>query len=356
MIPVTKPFLPARQVFDKYIDQIWERNWLTNDGPLVRMFEERVRTYLGIRHFLFVANGTLALQMAIKALNLRGEIITTPFSYVATTSSIVWESCKPVFADIDEATLNINPSNIEAVISPRTVGILATHCFGNACDIHAIETIAQKHKLKVIYDAAHCFGSKFEGRCLFSYGDVATTSFHATKLMHTVEGGGVSSNDPAIVERMALMRNFGHSGSMNYKGVGINAKNSEIHAAVGLCVLESIDLILQRRKAQCEYYDEVLSGLDVRKQSIFPGCDYNYAYYPIIFPNEQYCTKAKDMLERHGVFARRYFSPSLSQLEYVTRVEMPVSDSICGRILCLPLFHDLSEQDQDLIAKVLASV
>src|SRR5690606_25442197 len=172
MIPVTKPFLPEKQVFENYIDQIWERNWLTNDGPLVRMFEDRVKAYLDIENFLFVANGTLALQMAIKALGLHGEIITTPFSYVATTSSIVWENCKPVFADIDEHTLNINPINIEAAISPHTVAILATHCFGNACDIHAIENIAQRHGLKVIYDAAHCFGTRFEGKCIFRYGDM----------------------------------------------------------------------------------------------------------------------------------------------------------------------------------------
>src|SRR5690606_29331631 len=307
-------------------------------------------------NFLFVANGTLALQMAIKAIGLHGEIITTPFSYVATTSSIVWDNCISLFAEFDEHTLNINTINIEAAISSHTLAILATHCFGNACDIHAIENIAQRHGLKVIYDAAHCFGTRFEGKCIFRYGDMSATSFHATKLMHTVEGGGVISNDAQIIERVALMRNFGHSGSTTYEGVGINAKNSEIHAAIGLCVLDSIDFILDRRRLQSEYYDNALEKVSVRKQSITTGCEHNYAYYPIIFEDQASCNRAKENLERRGVFARRYFSPSLSQLEYVTQVEMPVCDSVCGRILCLPLYHDLTEQDQDLIANVLMSV
>src|SRR5690554_2054445 len=212
MIPVTKPYLPAREMYLQYIAEIYERQWLTNNGPLVQEFESQLKNYIGIEHLLYLANGTLALQLAIKALDLKGEIITTPFSYVATTSSIVWEGCEPVFVDIDARTLNIDPNKIEAAITEQTSAILATHCFGNACDIDVIERIAKKHDLKVIYDAAHCFGTQYKGKSIFEYGDISTTSLHATKLMHSVEGGLVFTQDEKVLERMAFMRNFGHAG------------------------------------------------------------------------------------------------------------------------------------------------
>src|SRR5690554_3601821 len=212
MIPVTKPYLPSQEKYLQYISGIYERQWLTNNGPLVQEFERQFKDYLGIEHLLYLANGTLALQLAIKALDLKGEIITTPFSYVATTSSIVWEGCRPIFVDIDAQTLNIDSKKIEAAITQSTTGILATHCFGNACDIDAIEKIAKKHDLKVIYDAAHCFGTQYKGKSIFEYGDISTTSLHATKLMHSVEGGVVFSQNEDIIQRMAYLRNFGHAG------------------------------------------------------------------------------------------------------------------------------------------------
>ncbi len=356
MIPVTKPYLPPLGKYQQYIADIYQRQWLTNNGPLVNEFELRLKDYLELKSLLYVSNGTIALQIAIKALDLEGEIITTPFSYVATTSSIVWEGCNPVFVDIDEQTLNIDPKRIEAAITPKTSAILATHCFGNACDIDAIEAIAKKHKLKVIYDAAHCFGTKYKGKSIFEYGDISTTSFHATKLMHSVEGGLVVTKDAELLKRMAYMRNFGHDGPEKFNGVGINGKNSEFHAAMGLCVLDDIDLILEKRKTQALYYDKVLGNLMVEKQKKQRNCDFNYAYYPVIFKEEKDCLSSKKALELNEIFPRRYFYPSLSNLDYVDKSKTMKSDAVATKILCLPLYHHLSKEEQDMIARVLLRV
>lgn len=353
MIPVTKPFLPDRATYNQYLDGIWQRNWLTNNGPLVNEFEVRLKEHLNLKHLLFVTNGTIAIQIAIKALALKGEIITTPFSYVATTSSIVWESCQPVFVDIDEASLNIDPKKIEAAITPQTTAILATHCFGNACDIDAIQEIADQYQLKVIYDAAHCFGTTYKGESIFNFGDISTTSLHATKLIHSIEGGLIITKEAPLLKTMAHMRNFGHAGPEHFHGVGINAKNSEFHAAMGLCVLAEADNILKRRKALCENYDQLLSGLRVKKPTIQSGCEFNYAYYPIIFEDNEAIIASKKALEKHEIFPRRYFYPSLSSLEYVVQQPTPVSDKIASNILCLPLYHTLSEAEQNMIARIL---
>lgn len=353
MIPVTKPYLPPVEVYQKYIQGIWQRQWLTNNGPLVNKLELKLKNHLNIDHFLYLGNGTVALQIAIKALGLKGEIITTPFSYVATTSSIVWEGCKPVFVDIDEETLNLDPEKIEQAITAETTAIIATHCFGNSCDIDSIQNIAKKYNLKVIYDAAHCFGTTYKGRSILDYGDVSTISFHATKLMHTTEGGGVITKDPKIVKRMAYMRNFGHDSPFKFNGVGINGKNSEFHAAMGLCVLENISEILEKRKEQSKYYDVILKNLQVRKPTITENCGYNYAYYPIIFENKEMVVKTQKALEKNNIFPRRYFYPSLSTLDYVENPGTPVSDKISSSILCLPLYYDLSVEEQDFIARIM---
>ncbi len=204
MIPVTKPFLPPVEEYESFIRDIWQRQWLTNNGPLVNEFELKLKSYLDVPHLLFVSNGTIALQLAIRALELKGEIITTPFSFIATTSSAMWENCKPVFVDINPATLNIDATKIEEAITPQTSAILATHVFGNPCDIQAIDEIAKIHNLKVIYDAAHCFGTKYQGRSVFSYGHISTTSFHATKIFHTIEGGAVFTQDPALLKKWPI--------------------------------------------------------------------------------------------------------------------------------------------------------
>ena len=352
MIPVTKPFSPPIAEYQELLAGIWQRNWFTNNGPLVNDLELRLKRELGLKHLLYVSNGTIAIQIALKALGIVKKVITTPFSYIATTSSIVWEGCIPVFADIDKETLNIDPSKIEALIDEDSEAILATHCFGNPCDINAIDAIAKKHNLKVIYDAAHCFGTTYNGKSVFAYGDVSTTSFHATKLYHTIEGGAVFTPHAEVLKTMANKRNFGHDGPEHFAGVGINGKNSEFHAAMGIVNLRYMDTILARRKTQSETYDALLSGLQAQKQQITAGADFNYAYYPLVFENEATALAMKSALEKQEIFPRRYFYPSLSSLHYV-KGNTPVADSIASRILCLPLYHDLSEFEQELIARIL---
>jgi len=353
MIPVTKPFLPAEKEFRDYIKGIWVRQWLTNNGPLVNSLELQLKEFLDLKYLLFLSNGTLALQLAIKALDLDGEVITTPFSFVATTSAIAWQGCKPVFVDIDPYTLNIDAGKIEAAITARTTAIVATHVFGNPCDIEAIQHIATKHGLKVIFDAAHCFGVRYKGRSIFEYGDISTVSFHSTKLYHTIEGGAVITKCPELLKKMALMRAFGYSGIDTFSEVGVNAKNSEFHAAMGLCNLKHVDKILQRRRYLYQQYKIRLKGLDVAFQHIDYPEDYNYAYFPVIFETEALMMESKDALELEQIYSRRYFYPSLSSLPYVDQVAMPVCDSIAARILCLPLYHTLTTAELDLICRIL---
>lgn len=353
MIPVTKPFLPKAKEYDDYLHSIWERQWLTNNGPLVNEFELKLKTYLGLEHLLYVSNGTVALQIAIKALELRGEIITTPFSFVATTSSIVWEGCKPVFTDIDPETFNIDPEKIEAAITPKTSAILATHVYGNPCDIDAIQAIADKHNLKVIYDAAHCFGTKYKNRSVFEYGDISTTSFHATKLFHSIEGGAVFTKNPELLRKMSFMRNFGHNGPDDYTELGINGKNCEFHAAMGLCNLKYVDEILKRRKLLSLYYLQKLSNLNASYPKHNEYSSINYAYFPVLFDTKELMQKCLTALEIDKIYCRRYFYPSLSTLPYVQKTELPVCDSIVERIICLPLYHTLTFSDLDLITRVI---
>lgn len=353
MIPVTKPFLPTETEFCDYVKSIWERQWLTNNGPLVNTLELKLKEYLGVNHLLYVTNGTIALQLAIKALALKGEIITTPFSFVATTSAIVWQECTPAFVDIDPETYNIDPAKIEAAITSKTSAILATHVFGNPCDITAIQEIADKHHLKVIYDAAHCFGAIYKNRSVFEYGDISTTSFHSTKLFHTIEGGAVFTQDPEVLRKLALMRNFGFSGVDCFSEQGINAKNCEFHAAMGLCNLRYADDILKKRRYLTEQYMLRLTNLDVQFQKIENADDYNYAYFPVLFSSEELMLESKAKLELAQIYSRRYFFPSLSTLPYVNSVAMPVCDSVASRILCLPLYHTLTLSDLDLICRLL---
>lgn len=356
MIPVTKPFSPPIAEYQELLTGIWQRNWFTNNGPLVNDLELKLKKHLGVKHLLYLSNGTIAIQIALKALGITKKVITTPFSYVATTSSLVWEGCTPVFVDIDTQTLNMDPEKIEAAIDADTEAILATHCFGNPCDIDAIDIIAKKHNLKVIYDAAHCFGTTYKGKSVFAFGDVSTTSFHATKLYHTIEGGAVFTQDPEVLKRMAYMRNFGHDGPERFFGVGINGKNSEFHAAMGIVNLKYVSDILVKRKTQSAQYDELLSGLLFQKLKIDPNAEFNYAYYPIVLESEEIALKMKEALEKHEIFPRRYFYPSLSGLNYVEGESTPVADIISSRILCLPLYHDLSEVEQEMIARVLLRI
>ncbi len=353
MIPVTKPFLPPIEEYQKYTEGIWQRNWLTNNGPLVNELELKLKDYLQVPHLLFLNNGTIAIQIAIKALQLKGDIITTPFSYVATTSSIVWEGCQPVFVDIDKHTFNIDASKIEAAITPNTSAILATHVYGNPCDIDAIAAIAKKHNLKVIYDAAHCFGTKYKGKSVFAYGDVCTTSFHATKLFHTVEGGAVFCNHADLLRKMAQLRNFGHDGPEHFNEVGINGKNSEFHAAMGLANLKYIQQILDSRKNQTQQYLKWLTREDVQTISVTEDSEFNCAYFPIVFKTSAIADKIFETLNANNVTPRRYFNPSLNLTEpYRNGQVCPVSEDICSRVLCLPVYYNLSNEEIDFICRI----
>ena len=353
-INVTKPFLPELSEYHALLEGVWRREWLTNHGPLSSELELRLKSYLSLDHLLFVTNGTIALQLGIKALELSGEIITTPFSYVATTSVIAWENFKPRMVDISSRSLNIDVTRIEQAINERTSAILATHVFGNPCDIAAIESIARKHNVKVIYDAAHAFGTRYQGRSIFQYGDLSATSFHATKLFHTIEGGAVICRCPTLLKKVAEMRNFGHVSPTEFRGVGINGKNSEAHAAMGLCNLKYIDQILLRRKEMYTYYKTRLQGLDLQFQEITNDAEYNHAYFPVIFESEIALQHVTSVLNLNGINPRRYFFPSLSELSYVQQqCATPTLNDISRRILCLPLYFTLSYEEVDLVCRVI---
>jgi dTDP-4-amino-4,6-dideoxygalactose transaminase len=354
MIPVTKPFLPPKEDYLKFLDGIWNRQWLTNNGPLVNELEMRLNEHLDIDHLLYTANGTVALQIAIKSLNLGGEIITTPFSYVATTSSIVWEGCKPVFVDIDKDSLNIDPKKIQEAITDKTSAILATHVYGNPCDYEAIKEVAEKNNIKVIYDAAHAFGVEVNGKSIFSYGDISTCSLHATKLFHSVEGGLLVTKNPELHKKMAYARNFGHNGPENYENVGINGKNSEYHAAMGLANLKYIKDIHNKRKTLSERYDKKLETFNAVKPKWHKDSQSNYAYYPLVFESEELLLSCIEVLSVNEIYGRRYFYPSLAKsLPYVDHKSFTYTDDIAKRIYCLPLYYDLCVEEVDLICRLL---
>ncbi|MCO5240648.1 MAG: DegT/DnrJ/EryC1/StrS family aminotransferase [Chitinophagaceae bacterium] len=354
MIPVTKPFLPPKEEYENYLTGIWQRQWLTNMGPLANDLELKLKNYLQIKHLLFVTNGTIALQMAIKALELRGEIITTPFSFVATTSSIVWEGCQPVFVDINAETLNIDATKIESAITDKTVAILATHVYGNPCDVEAIDKIAKAHNLKVIYDGAHAFGIKINGKSVFEYGDISTCSLHATKLYHSIEGGLIITKDADLLKKLAYMRNFGFNGPEAFAELGINGKNSEFHAGMGLINLKYIDTIIEKRRTLTEHYQKKLINFKATAPVWHKEATNNYGYFPLILENEELLIKCNQLLQTNEIFARRYFYPSLATtLPYVEFKPMLITDDIASKVLCLPLYYDLSIEEIDLVCRLL---
>lgn len=352
---VTKSFLPPRAEFDAFVDEIWNNNQLTNNGPLSERFVDLVCAYLGVSkdRFIFVGNGTQALQIALNHLvgdNVGAEIITTPFTYVATTSAILWEKYTPVFVDIKPDDFTIDPAKIEAAITPKTKAILAVHVFGNPCDVEAIEAIAIKHELKVIYDAAHAFGVLYRDKSILEYGDASTLSFHATKLMHTIEGGAIyvkSIEDAKIVE---LTKRFGHQGDEHFQ-LGINAKASEFQAAMGLANLKYIDSIIAKRREIVDLYDKLI-GDKYQTLKVSSDVSYNYAYYPIVFKSEAELKKVFDRLAQINVYPRRYFYPSLNNLPYVTKSQTcEIAEDISKRIACLPLDDQIDAKKIELICQ-----
>lgn len=340
---VTKPFLPPKEEFLKKVSDIFDLGILTNQGPNLSELEGKMREFLDVKNFHYVANGTIALQLALRALDItQGEIITTPFSYVATVSSILWERCQPVFVDIEPDNFTMDAAKIEAAITSETKAIMPVHVFGYACNIEAIEAIAQRNGLKVIYDAAHTFASRYKGKALSSYGDISTLSFHATKLFHTIEGGGCIVHDEKVSGRLNLIKRFGHEGDTHYS-LGINAKQDEFNAAMGLVNLKYLQEIIASRKHICELYDSLLNG-KIKRPKKQECLEYNYAYYPVIFDSESELLAAFTRLSKIDVFPRRYFYPSLNRLSYLAKQYIcPISEDISTRIACLPLYVGLSD-------------
>jgi len=343
--------MPPQEEYQAILSRAWNEGWITNRGVLVKELEEKLKTFLDVPSIIATTNGTLPLQIAIKALALNGEIITTPFSYVATTSSIVWENCVPVFVDIDPEYLTIDETKIEAAITTKTTAILATHVFGNPCAVEEIELIANKHNLKVIYDAAHCFGVKYKGKSIFNYGDVSTCSFHSTKIFHTGEGGAIFTKNIELHQKLFYHHNFGHKGPEDFYGLGINAKMSELQAAMGLAVMPYMDYIKKERRKVVDFYNSNLEELQTIK--LREGTEWNYSYYPVLFANEANVIKVKEALNAINIYPRRYFYPSLNLLDYTPEAEMPISENISKRILCLPVYHNLKEEELKLICETI---
>jgi dTDP-4-amino-4,6-dideoxygalactose transaminase len=349
-IHVTQTFLPPESEYMAFLQKAWDKRWLTNRGELVNALEEKLKRRFSLPNAIAMANGTLPLQLAIKALGLKGEVITTPFSFIATTSSLLWEGCKPRFVDIDPEYLTIDENLIEAAINEKTSAILATHIYGNPCNIEAIQALAEKYGLKVIYDAAHCFDASYMGRSLFDYGDVSTCSFHATKVFHTGEGGALFTDDEELHERIFRLHKFGFTDQTHFDGIGINAKMSELNAAMGLAVLPYMEETLQSRKAIVERYCNRLDHPSLQLLKLREGTDWNYSYFPIVLPSEKQLLAILDELATAGIYPRRYFYPSLNAAGLTDPEPAPVSESIASRVLCLPLYHGLEEAVVDEIA------
>ena len=357
MIELSKPFLPPKKVVNILLKSIWKSHQLTNNGPLLKKLEETFQVYFNIKNLSIVNSGTMGLQVAIKSLNLTKKIITTPFSYVATSTSILWEGCEPVFADIDSETLNVNPEKVKELIDNETQAILVTHCFGNACDVDELIKIAKNYNLKLLFDGAHCFGTEYKNKTIFKYGDISVLSLHSTKLFHMVEGGVIFTRSPLLQKKINFMRNFGHNGPEKFEGIGINGKNSEFHSAIGIANFQFIKEILNKRKLQSAYYDQLLfkKQIDLNKQRLNKKMTaYNFAYYPIIFSKIKTILKVQKNLAEKNIVSRRYFYPSLNNLSYSKyKSKTPISDSISGKVLCIPLHHYLKRNDQRKIVKII---
>jgi len=353
MIQVTNSFFPPIENYMKQIEKIWESKVLTNRGKLTLELEDNLKNYLQVDNIILMNNGTIPIQIALKILGIGTEVITTPFSYVATTSSIIWEKLNPIFVDIDPEYLTIDENKIEAVITKRTKCILATHVFGNPCNVLELNRLANKYGLFLIYDAAHAFGVKYNGMSIFNYGDISTCSFHATKLYHTGEGGALFCNNEKFREKSFYSHNFGHNGPTEFHGLGINGKISELQSAMGLSVFPYLkDIILGREKV-VSFYKNNLSFCNYRTMKLREGTEWNYSYFPIIFASEEILLRVQAKLNKNEIFPRRYFHPSLNKLKYVNGNEALIAESISSRILCLPLSHYIDEEFLYLICKII---
>ncbi|WP_198661745.1 DegT/DnrJ/EryC1/StrS family aminotransferase [Lewinella sp. IMCC34183] len=355
-IQVSKTYLPPREDYHALLESVWDSQWVTNNGPLLRELERTLATRFDSDTYV-VTNGTVALQLAIRSLSLTGSAITTPFSYVATTNALLWEGVDPIFVDVDPDWYCLDPTLVEAAIRPDTTAILATHVYGYPCDHTALAAIAERHGLALIYDAAHAFDVKVDGRSIVTWGSASTLSFHATKVFHTIEGGAVVAGDAELLARVDLMRSFGHTGR-EYLGLGINGKTSELHCGIGLLNLRQLAANRVARRDLSELYRDLLRDLPLRclDPADFPGLEYNYAYFPIFCATNSLRESLVERLNAHNIFPRRYFEPSLNELDFLPtelRVACPVSEHASRTALCLPLYPDLDPVDVHRITSII---
>ncbi len=354
-ITVTQPCLPQLEEFITYLQQIWDNKWLTNNGPLHQQLEQELADYLGVDYISLFSNGTLALMSALQALKIQGEVITTPFSFVATTHSLWWNQITPVFVDIEPAYLNLDPTKIEAAITAKTSAIMPVHVYGNPCQVDEIQRIADKYKLKVIYDAAHAFGVRKDGISIMKYGDLSVLSFHATKVYSTIEGGAIVCQTPEMKHHIDNLKNFGFRGETVVEEPGINAKLNEVQAAYGLLQLKYVDRFITKRKEITFLYRDLLK--DIPGITFFEDQEdvsHGYSYFPILIDGEKFGMSRDELyeeLKQHNILSRRYFYPLISDFEpykylpSATKEHLPLATKIAKQVLCLPIFVELGEED-----------
>jgi dTDP-4-amino-4,6-dideoxygalactose transaminase len=363
-IYVTQPLLPELKDFLPYLETIWENKILTNGGPFHQQLEQALCDYLGVKHICLFANGTLALITALQALRITGEVITTPYSFVATAHSLLWNGIKPVFVDIDPVTMNMDPNKIEAAITPQTTAIMPVHCYGHPCDVKRIEKIADIYGLKVIYDAAHAFGVQYDGGSVLNYGDLSIVSFHATKIFNTFEGGAIICPDAKTKQRIDHLKNFGFVDEVTVVAPGINGKMSEINAAFGLLQLKGIAAALQQRQAIDARYRQLLAGvpgIDCLQESASQNS--NYAYFPILVKPEFGISRDAlyQIMRDHDIYARRYFYPLISDfpmyrgMPSASPANLPHASAAAGQVICLPIYPGLSNEQIDFITTVITN-
>ena len=362
-IYVTEPVLPPLDEFVEYLEQIWESKWLTNNGQFHRQLEKKLCEYLGVEYISLFSNGTLALLNALQVLRITGEVITTPYSFVATTHALYWNGIKPVFVDIDPEYCNIDPEKIEAAITPKTTAILPVHVYGNPCNINKIKKIADTYGLKVIYDAAHAFGVKTNNNSILNFGDLSVLSFHATKVFNTFEGGAIVCHDAKTKERIDNLKNFGFAGETKVIAPGINAKMNEMQAALGLLQIKYVDAAIEKRKKVTKYYRENLkniSGISFLKN--IQDVKHNYAYFPIFIDKEKYGTSRDELYEKlkeNNIYGRRYFYPLISKfstyrgLDSARKDNLPIAEKIAEQVICLPIYPELKLNDQNNIINII---
>lgn len=362
-ITVTSPLLPDLEEFNSLLKEIWESKWITNNGQFHQQLEKNLAEYLGVPFVSLFTNGTLPLLTALQALRVTGEVITTPYSFVATTHCIWWSGCKPVFVDIDPATGNIDPDKIEAAITPKTTAIMPVHVYGKPCDTKRIQEIADKYGLKVIYDAAHAFGVKVDGESILNAGDMSTLSFHATKVYNTLEGGAMVMHDEVTKKRIDYLKNFGFAGETEVIAPGINSKVDEVRAAYGILNLRQVDAAIEARHQVAIKYREALRSVDgVTFMEDMPGVQHNYSYFPIFIDAEKYGMTRDELyfkMRAANVLGRRYFYPLISEfstyrgLPSAAKENLPNAHKMADSVICLPMHHELSDVDVEKILKLI---